>query len=527
VSLTVQPGETLGLVGESGSGKSLTALSVVQLLPPGAEISGSVTFEDGELIGLKDRALRKIRGAGVGMVFQEPMTALNPLHTVGRQIAEVFTTHTSLPRAERYRRLLVLLERVGLSPGKDYVSRYPHELSGGQRQRVGIAVALALRPQLVIADEPTTALDVTTQAQILRLLKTLVAGDNASLLLISHDLAVVAEMADSIAVMKNGVIIEHQETGALFAQPAHRYTRELIRAHILPKRVAVPASAAGEKAPAGAPILEARGVSHSYPDRSGGFFGFRRKIPAVRDVSLCINPGERIGLVGESGCGKSTLTRILLGLERPRAGAVLFRGRDIRTLDRAGREDYRRQVQVVFQDSAGSFNPRLKSGFSVAEPLRLLKKHISKADWDARILQSFIEVGLHAEDAEKYPHEFSGGQRQRLSLARALILRPSLVLLDEPVSALDGPTRAQIVALLAELQKRRNLAYLFVSHDLNVVRAVTDRVLVMRKGVFVEQGETAQVLESPAAPYTRELIEASPDLEDVVFRRFSTTVETG
>lgn len=525
LSFSIRKGEILGLVGESGSGKSLTALSLIQLLPDKARLSGSISLSGQELIGKRDRFMRTVRGAQIGMIFQEPMSALNPLLRIGQQVQEVFRLHLRLSESEMNRRLLFLFESVGLSPARDFILRYPHELSGGQRQRVAIAIALALNPELVIADEPTTALDVTTQARILQTLKRLVAKEKTSLLLISHDLNVIARMADRIAVMRNGRILEIKDTPTLFSKPDQNYTRSLIQAHfqskfIRPVPYTPPISSSSD-----AKLLEVQNLSRSYREEKTSFSLFRqkRRIIAVDKVSFHIMPGESVGLVGESGCGKSTLTRMILGLDKPDSGSVLFNGHNITSFNMRQKTDFHRQVQIVFQDSASSFNPRLKSGYSIAEPLRLLKDRISKADRNARILQSFIEVGLHAEDAEKYPHEFSGGQRQRLSIARALILRPSLIVLDEPVSALDSTIQMQIIELLARLKERYKLSYLFVSHDLNIVRTITDRVLVMRKGSIIESGQPDTVLTTPQMSYTRELVKASPDMETILTKRFPDT----
>lgn len=516
LALSVPAGKIVGLVGESGSGKSMTALSILQLLPEKACLSGSVMFDGQELMSLNDTSLQKIRGNRIGMIFQEPMTALNPLQTIGHQIQEVFRIHMKLPRSEMERRTRMILERVGLSPGRDFALRFPHGLSGGQRQRAMIAMALALRPKLVIADEPTTALDVTTQEQILRLLKMLVVHEKASLLLVTHDLGVVASMADSIAVMRQGKIIEHRQTKDFFTKPTHYHSQSLIKAYLLPVKANPVAGHKVRRTNTDDILLEAAEVSRCYRGETRALFGFGQKIQAVSQVSFKIRAGESIGLVGESGCGKSTLSRMLLGLDYPSSGSILFKGKNIRSFSSQEMTDFRRQVQIVFQDPAGSFNPRLKCGYSVAEPLRLMKGQISKADWDARILQSFIEVGLHAEDAEKYPHEFSGGQRQRLSIARALIVRPALIVLDEPVSALDGTIRAQIMELLIYLRERRGLAYLFISHDLSVVRSITEKVMVMRKGQIIEEGFTEEVLVHPKKSYTRELVSASPNLEKIM-----------
>lgn len=511
ISLSMKEGEIVGLVGESGSGKSLTSLSIMQLLPQNAKISGSILFEHNDLLKLSEKELCEIRGSHIGMVFQEPMSALNPLMTIGKQITEILANAYSLSRKERERRARVLLDRVGLSPGKDFYNRYPHELSGGQKQRVVIAFAIALKPKLIIADEPTTSLDVTTQAQILQLLKRLVLYEKSSLLLISHDLAIISEFVDRIAILRKGRIIEENETNKLFSSPQQEYTKDLIRAYIFRKRKdqTKKADSADKEI-----LLTAKAISKNYKKSVLPFWGKKEIFTAVDQVNFHIRQGETIGLVGQSGCGKSTLSRILLGLDKPSEGSVLFKGRDISKFSKKEWLDFRKQVQIVFQDPGSSFNPRLKVGFSVAEPMRLLKNSISSTDLKARILQSLIEVGLHYEDAEKYPHEFSGGQRQRLSIARALIVRPSLLILDESVSALDGTTRAQIIELLSDLKQRRNITYLFISHDLNMVRSITERILIMRQGQIIEDGATESVLSVPQKSYTASLINASPNLEN-------------
>ncbi|MDJ1159141.1 dipeptide ABC transporter ATP-binding protein [Chelatococcus sp. SYSU_G07232] len=524
VSLSIAAGETLGLVGESGSGKSMTALATMQLLPRGASARGSIRLDGEELIGRDERAMCALRGRDISMVFQEPMTALNPLKTVGAQVSEVFRLHLGAPRAECDAWASQVLERVGLPPARYAPDRYPHELSGGQRQRVVIAMAVALKPKLLIADEPTTALDVTTQAQILTLMRALVAEDGASLLLITHDLAVVAETADRVAVMRRGEVVEEGETAAFFGGMTHPYSRALLEAstHVPQRRPRVAPGTVPGTAPAareGGPILVADGVVREYRGRRAGWFRPAGCHRAVDAVTLSVAPGESVGLVGESGCGKSTLARTLLALEAPQGGRILFRGRDVSSLDAAGIARLRRDVQVVFQDPYGSFDPRHKAGRLVAEPLHLLRGEIDAAERDRRIARVLSDVGLRPEDAEKYPHEFSGGQRQRLAIARALITRPALIVLDEPVSALDVSIRAQVLDLLAELQARHALAYLFISHDLAVVRAITDRVLVMRAGIIVEQGPTAAVLDAPQHDYTRTLVAASPDLARALAER--------
>ncbi len=503
VSLSVAPGEVFGLIGESGSGKSMTALAVMGLAPDGARVRGRVTLAGTDLTPLSERRMCAVRGAGVGMVFQEPMTALNPVYAIGDQVAETVRVHTGASRAEARATAAKVLERVGLPASRFSPGRYPHELSGGQRQRVGIAMAIALRPKLLIADEPTTALDVTTQARILRLLRRLVDEDGMGLMLITHDLGVVAGMADSIAIMREGAIVEAGGAAAVFARPAHPYTRRLFAA----------ATHAPARAPAapGDTVLEVRDVVRDYATPRTTWFGGPGRFRAVDGVSLTVRRGETVALVGESGCGKSTLTRAILGLEAVQGGAISLGGAPVdaaRGVPRA----VRRRVQAVFQDPYGSFNPRHRVARLVAEPLCLLDDPPRGAARDALVAQALGQVGLSAGDGAKYIHEFSGGQRQRIAIARALIIAPDLIVLDEAVSALDVSIRAQILDLLASLSARLGLAYLFIAHDLGVVRAIADRVLVMQAGRIVEEGETDALFAAPRHAYTRALIDASPDI---------------
>jgi peptide/nickel transport system ATP-binding protein len=509
VSLTLEAGQVLGVVGESGSGKSMTALAVLGLLPREAKASGAVRFEDQDLARLSEAQLCRVRGTRIGMVFQEPMTALNPVMTIGDQVAEVVRLHEGGSRAQALAAARRALDRVGLPADRFPLNRYPHQLSGGQRQRVAIAIAIVLSPRLIIADEPTTALDVTTQAQILDLLRQLVREDGAALILVSHDLAVVAGIADRVAVMKDGAIVEQDETTALFAKLAHPYTRALAAdAARLPVRRGSPDLAAP-------PVLEARAVVRDYPGprrllRAGPAFR------AVSEVSLTIRPGEIVGLVGESGCGKSTLLRTLLALEAPQGGAVELVGRPFSP---AAPRALRRHVQVVFQDPHGSFDPRWTVERLVAEPLHLLDSRPTLAERRARVEKVLAQVGLPPEAADRYPHQFSGGQRQRIAIARALIVEPSVIALDEAVSALDVTVRAEVLDLLARLSDELGLAYLFVSHDMGVVRGLTDRVLVMKAGQIVEEGPTAEVFANPRHPYTAQLIAATPNLQRTLAAR--------
>ncbi|QGX96906.1 ABC transporter ATP-binding protein [Roseovarius faecimaris] len=499
VSLSVQPGQITGVIGESGSGKSMTALSVMQLLPEGARASGRIRLGGREILELSERQMCALRGAEIGMVFQEPMTALNPLHPIGRQVAETILIHQKVSRTEAMARAAEALERVELPQNRFPLGRFPHELSGGQRQRVGIAMAIALKPRLLIADEPTTALDVTTQAEVLRLIRRLVAEDEMGCLLISHDLGVVADMADEIVIMRHGQVLETGRFGGL----THPYSQALLEASDhRPDR---------EGNPGEAPLLRVRDVVREYTTPRKGWTGKPGTFRAVDGVSFDIREGENLGLVGESGCGKSTLTRAILGLDALQGGSIEMLGERVIAGQKVSRAT-RAQMQVVFQDPYGSFNPRHKVGRLVAEPFHLAADPPKGAERQAAVAEALESVGLTAADAEKYIHEFSGGQRQRIAIARALLIRPRLIILDEAVSALDVQVRAQILDLLAGLSDRFGLTYLFISHDLSVVRNVTDRVMVMQAGKIVEQGTTEDVFANPRHEYTRALIDAVPSL---------------
>jgi peptide/nickel transport system ATP-binding protein len=504
VSFSLAAGEIVAVTGESGSGKSLTALATMGLLPKGAALRGQILLEGRDLTALEESALCAMRGNDIGMVFQEPMTALNPVQTIGAQVAETIRVHhPQTPRAEALARAAETLARVGLPQDRFPLSRYPHELSGGQRQRVVIAMAIALRPKLLIADEPTTALDVTTQAQILTLLRDLAREDGMGLLMITHDLAVVADMADRIVVMRRGEVVEQGQTDMLLRQMHHPYTRMLFEAS--GHQVALP------PAPPPAPLLKVEQVVRDYRLPRKRLLAAPGYFRAVDGVSFDLHRGERLGLVGESGCGKSTLTRALLGLEPVQGGQITLNGAPVFS---GGRPNLavRRQMQVVFQDPFGSFNPRHRVARLITEPFHLLPDPPRGAARQKAIDDALSAVGLRPSDAERYIHEFSGGQRQRIAIARALIIRPELILFDEAVSALDVSVRAQILDLLADLCRAYALSYLFISHDLSVVRSVTDRVLVMKSGQIVEAGPTAEVFDRPQHPYTQALIAAAPVL---------------
>ncbi len=514
VRFEVDRGDVVGVIGESGSGKSMTALSIMQLLPHGTEVSGSIRLDGEELLTKTEKQMCAVRGADVGMVFQEPMTALNPVKTIGDQVAETVMIHRGASRTEALSIARETLNRVGLPEERFPLSRYPHELSGGQRQRVVIAMAIALRPKLLIADEPTTALDVTTQAQILTLLKRLVDEDGMGLILITHDLAVVADIADRIVIMKSGEVVEAGPAVQLFRAMQHPYSKALMAAtshHPVRNAPKVELDAV--------PVLEVKSVVREYALPRKSLFAKPGAFRAVNEVSFKIHKGENVGLVGESGCGKSTLTRAILALEGTQAGEIRVGG-ELVTTKAGASAAARRKMQVVFQDPYGSFNPRHKVRRLVTEPFYLMGRDAPTGSaLEARIAEALENVGLQPRDAEKYIHEFSGGQRQRVAIARALITHPSLIVLDEAVSALDVSIRAQILDLLADLSERLDLSYLFISHDLSVVRAITDRVMVMKAGKIVEAGETEAVFSNPQHEYTRQLLAATPDLEAALKRR--------
>ncbi|RWC34013.1 MAG: ABC transporter ATP-binding protein [Mesorhizobium sp.] len=521
VEFSVAPGEVMGLVGESGSGKSITALTVMRLLPWSARATGRVVFDGIDILAASEDQMCALRGDDIGMVFQEPMTALNPVKTIGEQVAEGIRWHTKASRADAEDRARKMLDRVGLPSAKFPLSRYPHELSGGQRQRVVIAIACALKPKLLIADEPTTALDVVLQAQILDLLRDLVAENRMGLLLISHDLAVVTEMADRITILRHGEVMEAGDTARTLSEQLHPYTRQLAQASMH-----VPARArtheVGQDTPLlqrAKPLLQVDSVTRDYPGRRPSLLKRAAPIRAVDDVSFSIDPGQSVALVGRSGCGKSTLARMILALDGPTSGTIRFRGEVITGKSEAELKPARRDMQVVFQDPYGSFDPRQKVEKLVAEPLHVLDKKPTNTERREMVAKALHEVGLSPRDMDKYPHEFSGGQRQRLSIARAIITRPKLVVADEPVSALDVSIRAQILDLFAELNQKLGVAYLFITHDLTVARAITDQVMVMYDGRIVERGRTSEVLDHPQSEAAKALVAAAPDLHRAIARR--------
>ncbi len=503
VSFQVKRGETVALVGESGSGKSVTALSCLRLLSAGgSNPEGRILLDGTDVLKAEGEALRRLRGGVAGMVFQEPMTSLNPLHSIGRQVGEAVTLHRPL-RGEALRaRVIELLQRAGFPQAEARLAAFPHQLSGGQRQRVMIAAALANDPALLIADEPTTALDVTIQAQILELLADLKRRLNMAMLLITHDLQIVRRHADRVVVMRHGRAVEQGPVAEVFGNPRHDYTKMLLATEPRGRPAPVP-----EAAPI---VLQGEVVRVHFPIRRGLLRRVVGVVKAVEGVSLAIREGETVGLVGESGSGKTTLGLALLRLEGS-TGTIAFEGRDIQRLDRAALRPLRARMQIVFQDPYGALSPRMTVGEIVGEGLAVHER-LSAADRAARVAEALREVGLMPEMAERYPHEFSGGQRQRIAIARALVLKPRLVVLDEPTSALDVSVQAQVVELLRELQAKHRLAYLFISHDLRVVRAMAHRIVVLKDGVVVEQGETEAVVAAPQQPYTRALMAAAFDL---------------
>jgi len=506
VSFTLKRGTTLALVGESGSGKSVTALSIVRLLSRAAEVQGQVLFKGEDLLAYREARLREIRGAQITMVFQEPMTSLNPLHTIARQIGEILELHGARGAQKIKDRIIELLQEVGIPDPAARLGAFPHQLSGGQRQRVMIAMALANRPDLFIADEPTTALDVTVQAQILELLKELQARHNMAMLFITHDLGIVRKIADDVAVMQKGKIVETNTMAEIFADPRHPHTQALIAAE--PKGTPPAIDMAGKT------IIEASDIRVWFPIKRGFFRRTVGFVKAVDSVSISVREGETVGVVGESGSGKTTLGLAILRLIRCE-GAIVFLGRPIEGLNFTQMRPLRRDMQIVFQDPYGSLSPRLPVADIVAEGLGVQYKTMSTTRKREIVAQALTDTGLDPEAMDRYPHEFSGGQRQRIAIARAIVLEPKFIVLDEPTSALDMSVQAQIVDLLRDLQKRRGLAYLFISHDLKVVRALASEIIVMRDGKVVESGPAVDLLANPRSAYTRALFAAAFEVKAV------------
>jgi len=507
VGFELAAGERVGMIGESGSGKSLTALAIMGLLPDELRATGSAALGGTELRGLPERELARLRGERIAMVFQEPMTALDPMMRVGSQVAEVVRRHRDVTRDEALARAEELFVLVGLPAPRERLRAYPHQLSGGQRQRVLIAMALACDPSVLIADEPTTALDVTVQAQILELLRRLVSDRGTALLLITHDLPVIASLCERVLVMQDGRIIERGPTRELFEAPREPHTRAMLAGtRALAEAPAISEPSSG---PDDSVLIEARGLVRTYAMPRTSLRQAPPRVHALRGVDLSVRRGDRFGIVGESGSGKTTLARLLLALDQPQAGEVRFEGQQVSGRKERELRFLRRHAQIVFQDPLGSLDPRMRVRQILLEPLRALDV---PGDHDARVRELLAAVGLAVDAASRYPHQFSGGQRQRFAIARALAPEPALVIADEPVSALDVSVRAQILDLLHELADGLGLTLIFISHDLSVVRYLCDRVAVMHDGQIVEVGSTEQVYEEPQHAYTRALLAAVPSL---------------
>ncbi|TGQ44511.1 ABC transporter ATP-binding protein [Mesorhizobium sp. M00.F.Ca.ET.216.01.1.1] len=506
ISFDLAKGETVALVGESGSGKSVTALSVLKLLPypTASHPSGKILFQGADLLATDEKQLRRVRGNNITMIFQEPMTSLNPLHTIEQQIVEVLKLHQGMGDRKARARTLELLNEVGIREPQKRLDAYPHQLSGGQRQRVMIAMALANEPDLLIADEPTTALDVTVQAQILELLAGLKSSKNMSMLFITHDLGIVRKIADRVCVMTKGKIVETGATRDIFANPQHAYTRHLLAAE--PKGKPPAANAAAK------PVMTGRDIKVWFPIKKGFFRRTVDNVKAVDGLDVTVRAGQTLGVVGESGSGKTTLGLALARMISS-TGTIQFNGRDINQLSFNAMRPLRRELQIVFQDPFGSLSPRMSVSEIIEEGLKIHEPKLSPDQRDERVVDVLKEVGLDPTTRNRYPHEFSGGQRQRIAIARAMVLNPRFVMLDEPTSALDMSVQAQVVDLLRSLQAKHDLAYLFISHDLKVIRALANDVIVMRNGKIVEAGPSEQIFASPQTDYTRALISAAFKIE--------------
>jgi len=499
INLTVESCQIVAVVGESGSGKTMTASAIMQLFPDGVELEGSIWLNDQDLLVKSEKEMCSVRANDIGMIFQEPMTALNPVQTIGAQVMEAIKiSEPGLGKAALREKTKMMLRRVELPQSRFPLSTYPHKLSGGQRQRVVIAIAISQQPKLLIADEPTTALDLTTQAKIIKILKKFVKKDNMGLLLISHDLAMVAEVADHIIIMRDGIIVEEGDTASFFGNMKHEYSRKLFAASCQIN--------GGKFIENGAEIiLDVKNLTKDYK------LTRKKNLRAVNNVSFSLRRGENLGLVGESGCGKSTLSRCILGLEDYSKGSISINGNAF-----SGQKELRRHINVVFQDPYGSFNPRHTVERLVAEPFYLLDSQPNATERRAKVKEMLRHVGLKESDMDKFPHEFSGGQRQRIAIARALITEPSIILLDEATSALDVLIRKQILELLEKLSNVLGISFLFISHDLSIVKNITDRVLVMKDGVIVEQGITEEIYQNPQHSYTKSLLDATPDIKKAI-----------
>ncbi len=501
----IKKGETVALVGESGSGKSITALSVLKLLPPVASYpSGKVLFKGQDILSASEDELRKVRGNDITMIFQEPMTSLNPLHTIEKQIAEILELHKGMSGKAARARVIELLTQVGIRDPEARLNAYPHQMSGGQRQRVMIAMALANEPELLIADEPTTALDVTVQAQILELLKELQEKNGLSMLFITHDLGIVRRIADRCCVMQNGHIVEQGVTEQIFSKPQHDYTKHLLSAE--------PKGSPPETDTSSPVVLEASDMKVWFPIKKGLMRKTVDHVKAVDGIDLVLREGQTLGVVGESGSGKTTLGMALTRLISSE-GKIAFVGKDINEYSFKDMRGLRDQMQVVFQDPYGSLSPRMSVGEIIAEGLTIHNPELNRNQREEMVINALQETGLDPETRHRYPHEFSGGQRQRIAIARAIVLEPKFIMLDEPTSALDMSVQAQVVDLLRDLQKRRKLAYMFISHDLKVVKALANEVIVMRLGKVVEQGSSKQIFENPQTDYTKALMAAAFDIK--------------
>jgi len=513
LDLGLAPGRVLGLTGASGAGKSLLLRAILGVLPPGATLSGSIRLDGAELRGRSEAEMGRLRGARIGMVFQDPLAALDPLMPIGRQIAATVRLHRGGSRAAAREVAAAALAHVGLNAAEVPLHRYPHQLSGGQRQRVAIALATALRPRLLLADEPTTALDMTAQAGILALLRQLAEEDQTAVLMVSHDLSALARVADEIAVLHDGAIVEHGPAASVLSDPRHPFTVRLL-AETRPARFRTGRRPEGDAAE----VLRVEGLRCEYARSAAR--------PALDGVSLHLGKGEILGVVGESGAGKSTLVRSVLALTPARRGRIRLAGQDFPAATARATRDLRRHVQVVFQDPASSFDPRWRVGDIVAEPLGLMPRAVPAARRQVLVEDALAAVGLPPEAAGRSPHRFSGGQRQRIAIARALVVAPDLIVMDEATSALDQSTKVQILGLLADLVRERDMSLLFVSHDLDAVRSLADRVMVMKDGTVVETGETEQVFLAPRHPYTARLVAAAAPLADILARRQSSAEET-
>jgi len=505
ISFEIKKGEIFALVGESGSGKSLTSLAIMRLLPDALRVSGGdILFNDDSLFTLTELEMQKVRGKKIAMIFQEPMTALNPVMTIGEQVAEVIRLHLGVGEKEVKSKVIALFKEVALPNAKERYGWYPHQLSGGQKQRVMIAMALACEPQLLIADEPTTALDVTIQAQVLKLLKEIQAKRELSILFITHDMGVVAQMADTIAIMQYGKILEIASRDNFFENPKHDYTKRLLRD-------ALPSTDKREEGEIGEELLEIEDLKVHFPIKKGFFKRTIGHTKAVDGISLSIHKGKTLALVGESGSGKSTIGMAILRLLNVTDGTISFKGVDLTKLSQKELLAYRRKIQIVFQDPYSALNPRMTIGEIIREGMVSLKVGIAdRGVQDMVIKDLLVKVGLKFEHFYRYPHEFSGGQRQRIGIARALAVEPELIICDEPTSALDVTVRSQVLNLLKELQEERGLSYLFITHDLSIIRRVADEVAVMREGKIVEVGDVEEIMENPKDKYTKKLLDSAP-----------------